>query len=402
MRTIFFAATAILMTAGVAAAQTPQPATSEPVPAAGSATAANGSAPNFAVNMPVPDVTYPRVWGTADYMLMWYTPMRTPPLIQAVPTAFTSSTNPAFTSTFFPENNRVNFGSFNGLRGYIGAGGEKWAGEVGGFVLERGTETGSLFNNGIPVAVGQGYIAAGSGVPTTLYASLAGQYSGGVAAVAESKLWGVEGYVRRAWYSLFADATDLIIGGRYLDLQESLAISAPSFFPDGGVINVQDLIRTRNMFYGGQLGFNGRLGGFDRGLGIDFTTKGAIGGVAQRVELVGYNTFVTAGVPDTQPGGLYARGANLGNFSRNKIAYLQDVDFRLTYNFNRYVQAYFGYYLIYLSSVMRPGDAIDPVVNDNIRFVAAPTPSNANRPAFAWRAEELVMQGMTFGFRVQY
>src|SRR4029077_5496718 len=146
----------------------------------------------------------------------------------------------------------------------------------------------------------------------------------------------------------------------------------------------------------------GRLGGFDRGFGIDFTAKGAVGGVAQRVETVGYNTFIPGGVPDTQPGGLYARGANLGSFSRNKIAYLQDVDLKFTYNFNRWVQVSFGYYLIYLSSVMRPGDAIDPVVNDNIRFVAAPTPSNANRPAFAWRAEELVLQGMTFGFRVQY
>ena len=43
-----------------------------------------------------------------------------------------------------------------------------------------------------------------------------------------------------------------------------------------------------------------------------------------------------------------------------------------------------------------------PYVSDNIRFVAAPTPSNLDRPAFSWRAEELVVQGMTFGFRVQY
>ena len=75
---------------------------------------------------------------------------------------------------------------------------------------------------------------------------------------------------------------------------------------------------------------------------------------------------------------------------------------KLTYNFTPWVQVSFGYSLIYLSSVMRPGNAIDPVVNDNIRFVAAPTPSNLNRPAFAWRAEELVVQGMTFGVRVQY
>jgi hypothetical protein len=40
--------------------------------------------------------------------------------------------------------------------------GDKWGGEVGAFALERKRETGSLFTNGVPVAVGQGYIAAGS------------------------------------------------------------------------------------------------------------------------------------------------------------------------------------------------------------------------------------------------
>ena len=88
-----------------------------------------------------------------------------------------------------PENNRVNFGTFNGLRASVGTGWSRMGVEVGGFVLERMTETGVLFTNGTPVAVAQGYIAAGSGIPTSLFASLAGQYSGGVAAVAESRLW---------------------------------------------------------------------------------------------------------------------------------------------------------------------------------------------------------------------
>ena len=105
---------------------------------------------------------------------------------------------------------------------------------------------------------------------------------------------------------------------------------------------------------------------------------------------------------DTEAGGLYARGSNAGIFTRTQTAYLQDLDVKFTYNFTSWAQVSFGYSLIYLSSVIRPGNAIDPVVNDNIRFVAAPTPSNLDRPAFSGGAEELVVQGMTFGFRVQY
>jgi hypothetical protein len=402
MRTILLAGIIGLSAAGAAHAESPPvlpPGTPAPAAAAPCPAPVEGA---LATLTEYSGSSGPRLWATGDYMVMWYTPMRTPPLIQAVPSAFVGSTSPDVVTTVFPENNRVNFGAFNGLRGFVGVGFDRFGVEVGGFVLERLQETGSLFTNGTPFAVAQGYIAAGSGVPTSLFASLPGEYSGGVAAAAESRLWGVEGNMRWSWYAFISNANDLILGFRYLDLQESLAIESPSFFPDGDVITVRDSIRTRNMFYGGQLGFNGRLGGFDRGLGLDLSTKGAVGGVAQRADLVGSNSFISAGVDDTEAGGLYARGSNAGSFSRSKIAYLHDVDVKLTYNFNPYIQVSFGYSLIYLSSVMRPGNAIDPVVNDNIRFVAAPTPSNLDRPAFSWRAEELVVQGMTFGARVQY
>jgi hypothetical protein len=399
MRTIFLAGFVAFVAASPAFAEPPPPAPP------GTTTAAP-CPPADALAAVVTDYagpSGPRVWATGDYMVMWYTPMRTPPLIEAVPSAFVGSLAPEVVTTVFPEHNRVNFGAFNGLRGFIGAGFNNFGVEVGGFVLERLQETGSLFTSGTPYAVAQGYLSAGSGLPTSLFASLPGQYSGGAVAIADSRLWGVEGNLRWSWYALFSSANDLIVGFRYLDLQESIAVESPSFFPDGDVITVRDSIRTRNAFYGGQVGFNGRFGGFERGLGLDVSTRGAVGGVAQRADLVGSNTFIVAGVEDTEPGGLYARGANAGTFTRTKIAYLHDLDVKLTYNFTSWFQVSFGYSLIYLSSVMRPGGAIDPVINDSdIRFVAQPTPSNLNRPAFDWRAEELVVQGMTFGARFQY
>jgi hypothetical protein len=399
MRSRLFACFACLSAVGPALAGPPVVTAAPEVPCAVPAEAS----PVAALTTDCGAVTGPRFWATGDYMVMWYTPMRTPPLIQLVPSGQVGTTAPGTSITAFPEENRVNFDAINGLRGFVGASFGRVGVEVGGFVLERTTESASIFSTGTPFAVAQGYISAGSGQSTLLFASLPGQYSGGVSAAAESRLWGVEGNFRFGWYALFSNANDLILGFRYLDLQESLVVDSPSTFPDGDQIIVHDSVRTRNAFYGGQLGFNGRIGGFERGFGLDISTKGAVGGVAQRAELIGSNTFILGGVVDTEPGGLYARGSNAGTFSRTKIAYLQDVDVKLTYNFTSWFQVSFGYSLTYLSSVIRPGNAIDPVINDSaVRFVAEPTPSPLARPAFAWRAEELVVQGMTFGARVQY
>ncbi|WP_171470384.1 BBP7 family outer membrane beta-barrel protein [Frigoriglobus tundricola] len=346
----------------------------------------------------------PRLWATGDYLLMWYTPMRTVPLIQSVPSAQVNNSTLSGVTTIFPDNNNhINFGAFSGVRASVGANWDKFGVDVGGFVLERQTQSAAVFNDGTPFAIARGYTAAGATAPTSLLVSFPGQYSGGVAAAAQSQLWGAEANVRRAWYAFLSDSTDLILGFRYIDLNERLAIDSPSYFPNGNSLDVRDAIRTRNTFYGGQVGFASRIGGTERGLGFEFTTKSGLGGVAQRAELVGSNTVVAAGVADVQPGGLYVRGLNAGTFTRDKFAYMQDLGIRLTYNFNPWVQVSFGYSFLYLSSVMRPGKAIDPVVNDsNVRFVANPTPSDLPRPAFAWRAEELVVQGMTFGLRIQY
>ncbi len=399
MRTIRLTGTLVLLTAGSAVAQPPQPpATSylspEPV-----------TIPTGALTETRPfDMTGPRFWATGDYLLMWYTPMRTVPLVQAVPAAQANTSSGAGGVTIFPRNNRINFDALSGISARVGANWEKFGLDVGGFALERENRSYSIFNAGTPFAIAQGYVAAGSGANTSLFASLPNQYSGGVVVVAQSRLYGFDGNVRRAWYSFLSDSTDLLVGVKYLDLQESLAIDSPSVFPSGGIVDVRDSIRTRNTFYGGYVGFNSRWGGDEPGFGLDITTKSGVGGVGQRVELVGFNGSIPAGGPaDIQAGGLYARALNTGTFTRTRLAYSQDLDVRLTYNFSRWVQVSFGYSLTYLSSAVRAGRQIDGVVNDsNARFVAMPTPSTQARPSFLWRAEEFTVQGMTFGLRVQY
>ncbi|AWM41526.1 hypothetical protein GobsT_74200 [Gemmata obscuriglobus] len=404
MRVKLIATAVFLLTASGVRAEPPRLLSAEPAPA----WTDTGTTPAPAtVSIPTETRPFPMVgpqfWASGDYVLAWYTPIRTPPLIQAVPAALANQSTSNGAVTLFPENNRINFGAFNGIRASVGANFEKFGVEVGGFVLERQGESSSFFNNGNPVALGQGYISAGSGLPTTLFASLPGQYSGGVSAAAQSRLWGLDGNIRRAWYTFLFDTTDVLVGFKYLDLHESLTVYSPSVFPSGGVISSSDSVRTSNRFYGGYVGINSRLGN-ERGFGLDLTSKSGLGGVAQRAELVGSNSFIPAGgAADIEPAGLYARGLNAGTFTRSKVAYTQDFDLKLTYNFNPWFQVSFGYSLMYMSSAIRPGGAIDAVVNDsNVRFVAQPTPSTLARPAFAWRTDGLTVNALTFGARLQY
>jgi hypothetical protein len=350
----------------------------------------------------------PRFWASAEYLLWWVTPMNTPELIQSVPTAAagngTGTLPGGAANRVFPSTRQLEFGAFSGVRGTVGYAFDRFGVEASGFYLGRQTQSASLSSDGTPFAVGRSYVSAGNGQPIVLFASLAGQYTGGVVASADSRLWGFDANARLPFYNFLTNYTHLLGGFRYLNLEEHLNVASRSTFPDGTSLDIRDAVRTRNQFYGGQVGVNGRIGGMDRGLGLDLTGKMALGGVHQQVDLAGTNAFLTPGAPaDVQAGGLYARGANLGSFSRDKFAAVFSADANLTYNFSPNAQVFFGYSITWISSVQRPGEAIDEVINDSqLRFIANPTPSLANRPAFTFRANDFWAQGMNFGFRWQY
>ncbi|MDB5307201.1 MAG: hypothetical protein JWO38_1403 [Gemmataceae bacterium] len=411
MRTILLAGPVCLLAAATAAGQSPSGAILPPM-----AAAQTGQLPTLA---PPPEIAEavatdpwamngPRVWGSVDYLLWWVRPMKTPDLIQQVPSAQAQTNTtlaPGAAQPFFPPPGQgINFGAFSGLRGTVGVNFDRFGLEASGFVLFQKTKNASLFSNGTPFAVAESYVSAGNGQPITLFASLPNQYSGGVQVSSDSRLWGLEGNTRLPFFTFLTSNTDALVGFRYVDLQENLNVGFHAAFPTGRVFDIQDAIHTRNQFYGGQIGMNGRIGGQEKGFGLDMTSKIALGDMRQRAELVGSNTITDPGVaPSVEQGGLYARGANLGVFDRDKVAMVFDLNLNMTYNFNCWSQVYVGYSFLYLSSVIRPGTTIDPVINDSqTRFVANPTASTANRPVFDWRTTDFWAQGITFGLKLQY
>ena len=179
-------------------------------------------------------------------------------------------------------------------------------------------------------------------------------------------------------------------------------IDSPSTFPDGDVISVSDSVRTRNAFYGGA----GRLQWPDRRLRAGPRPRALRQGCGRRRRPAGRAGRVEH---------LHRRGRGRHRSGRSLRSRVERRDLhphpdRLPAGPRCEVHLQFH--------VVGPGVvrvlADLPLQRDpsgqrdrpggqrqHIRFVAEPTPSNLDRPAFSC-AEELVVQGMTFGFRVQY
>src|SRR5205823_4668327 len=119
---------------------------------------------------------------------------------------------------------------------------------------------------------------------------------------------------------------DLIGGFRYLDLDERLTITEDitvlptSPILTGNRIGVLDEFRTKNRFYGGQLGVQGEV---RRGrLFANARALVALGNTEQIVDIFGATTTLapTGGVARTLPGGLLALPTNIGHHRRDEFS----------------------------------------------------------------------------------
>jgi hypothetical protein len=407
MRSGFLAAFAGLLAAA--------PALAQPAPLAATLTdpdrPVNVAAPASDITADVltaPAVARPRAWASADYLLWWITPSNSPDLIVSVPSDIAANQRnnlPAGATTrVFPQYRTLDLGRHNGVRFNAGVDFDGFGIHGSGFWLENKTEGLSVYNNGTPAAVGLGFTGANSGQPTVLFLSLPNLYSGGASVVADRQAYGAELNLTRPTFAFLTDYSDLLLGFRYFDLSESITRLGQADLPNAVRLDVLDIIRTQNRFYGGQVGIHGRAGAVERGLGLDLTTKLGLGGVRQEVEVTGANQFTpTLGGPDRENLGLFARPFNQGTFARDKFAVAIDLNLNLTYNFTRNLQVFTGYSLFYLSSVVRPGEAVDSVINEaRVRFLTNPVPGNVDRPVFTWRANDVWVQGISFGAKLQF
>jgi hypothetical protein len=127
----------------------------------------------------------------------------------------------------------------------------------------------------------------------------------------------------------------------------------------GSRVTLQDEFRILNNFYGGQLGMETGLRN-DR-MSIDVRATVALGQMQQLARIRGVTDSLSAnGAASSFAGGLYALRSNIGRHERDDFAYIPNVELTASFQVMRHVKVSAGYSFLWVSTVSRAGEQIDP------------------------------------------
>src|SRR5262249_62079111 len=177
----------------------------------------------------------------------------------------------------------------------------------------------------------------------------------------------------------------------------------PMSVAPGSNMLVIDNFATKNQFNGGQLGVDGEYR-YNRWF-VGGTFKLAMGVMSETVSINGSTVFLVPGVmPSVQRGGLLALPTNIGTRHNDQFAVIPEVGLRLGYQVTNNLRVFVGYSFLYASSVARPGDQINPVINKTqLPTVFGPSPlSGAPAPIPLFRHTDFWAQGVNFGLEFKY
>lgn len=353
-----------------------------------------------------------RFWISAEVLLWWIKGDQLPPLV-------TVSATPAGQGVLGSPDTAVLFGGSginDGLRyGFrVSAGAwldecHRWGIEGGFFALSR-PQDGFLADGRGGVTLGRPFFNVATEQPDAQLVSLPGVVSGAVAASSYSEFYGADLNLRRQ-LTCCEDCCgglriDLLAGFRYLQLEEELVLreNLESIDPNGEVpvgtrLLVEDRFRTRNEFFGGQVGAIAERWR-DRWF-VNIRGLLGLGVNRQAVQISGTTTILVPGFPaETRPGGLLAQASNSGTFSRSEFAVVPEIGVSLGYQVTDHLRLYAGYSLLWWTNVVRPGDVIDLAVNPT--QIPPGTLVGPARPAFSWRTSDIWIHGLHLGAQVRF
>ncbi len=279
--------------------------------------------------------------------------------------------------------------------------------------------------------LGRPFFDLSQGIEFAEFTALSNLVNGRVDVTSNSRLWGAEVNGRCRWccQDCCCDCLDgcalhfrmdLLYGFRYADLTEQLRINEATVVtnalvpppppplvndPVGTQAFISDRFGTRNNFYGGQVGtdINFTIGQWS----FDFLGKVALGDTHQVVDIEGNTTKVLpGGVMQTAQGGLLALPSNSGRFTRDRFAVLPELGVKIGYHVTDNLLLTAGYTWMYWSSVVRPGDQIDRVLD--ARAIPSffqnlnPLVAMGARPVVPFRSTDFWAQGVSFGLEYNY
>jgi hypothetical protein len=326
-----------------------------------------------------------------------------------------------------PGDNTVNYGWSTGFRLSMGLALNGLPPiDVSGFSFNRNVlvfaagstnATGQLL--GRPVQLSNISTSTISGTEAVEFVNIPGIAAGTVTIRSRLSLWGID--ANGLFNCAEADRIkiDLLLGYRHTDLYEAFEIQnslvgikgnvnfGGKTFPTGFSTSVIDSFKARNAFDGGQFGFRTTFGLVER-LMLFSDLKFAMGITNQALTIGGTST-VNAAVANrpsgTLQGGILALASNSGQQSRSEFSIIPEANLGLSCQLNSWWRIFGGYNILYWSSIIRPGDHINNVVDSrqiptDQDFNPSVRPGTPGFPSFVTRSFTVhgFFVGMEFGF----
>lgn len=396
------------------------------------------------------DFTRPGYWGgglygSAEYLLYKIKSAPMPPTGLIVP--FTASGfNSLVSNTNFPDGGETELAGRSGGRFTLGywCHPDRLLGiEATYFQLERkmdGFSGSQIADLPINLNVIQNITTTGAGTVAITQVPLAITLPGELRVLATGatgpvQFWGTEINARSTRCVYGGWILDALMGFRYMEFSEdfnvaesirlqvadAINLSGPGPIPpnplppipqpitglrDIVTVNTVDTVATRNRFYGTQIGGAWQWYALPKVVFAGFGKIG-VGAMVQDVFMQGATTTISA-VPGgtgttTTPGGLLSPLTGTVNASRTRYAVIPEVNMSLGYQITPWLRMSVGYNLIYISSVVRPGDQVgSSQQTTTISLAGQATTVTQTQPAFRYHDNDFWAQGLTAGFQVRW
>lgn len=202
----------------------------------------------------------------------------------------------------------------------------------------------------------------------------------------------------------------VFLGGfRFLELDERLQLGTLSSAATSPILSEAtfDSFRTKNYFYGLQAGARAeyvKTCGFGA-MFVDVEGKLGVGDNHEKVDVVGFTlgpqtASATSGgavisTPFT-PHGLLAQTTNIGEHTHDNFDVVPEVSLAVGVELSQFVRFSVGYTFLYQTTVLRPGDQIDQVINTN------PTAGAPLRPTVPFHTTDFWAQALSISLEARY
>jgi hypothetical protein len=384
-------------------------------------------------HIPIPPFMPPALWVRFDLLVWWMRNQPNPqPLLKDTSLTMVGGapalTNSQLTPTALGQDS-IRFGAFLGERATVGY----WLDydrcfgiEASGFILfQRGVQQQAVadLTTGLP-SFARPYFDMNLAAASLFPVSIGGLVTGNMLIDADSKLGGVEGnFLTVLSHEPEHDRISFLWGARYLNLSESMLITTNSNLLPGAAgldifrfqgvplvppqgLTVLDYFKTRTQFSGPQFGLRGE---WFRGR-CYFRAQGelAFGPAIQSLNISGITLLTSAPSPQGiviahAPGSFLAQVSNIGPHNHTVFSVLPSCELQASYELIPNIWFDLGYTLLAMSDTLRPGLAIDRVLNlsqapaQSGPIITHPAPEY--RPAMLFGSQTFVAQGLNVGIR---